>query len=299
MTKLKWLSILWIVLLVAGCGQKTTTTSPSVSLRDVFPNGNTISGWTRDGNTETYDNDTLYDLVDGQADAFFAYNFEEVAVQSYVGEDTVLRIEIWQLATPADAYGLFTRNRSGEPADIGNEGDTDPGRRLAFWQDRYYAQVRGRQALQDATLYAFAEAIIAALPTGGETPALIDQLPPEGLVARSAIFFRQEISIQDEIWLGGENILGLTSDTEGVLARYTVDGAPVHLLMVQYADGDAASAGLAALNGAAVEGLLASDVNDTLLAAVFGDTAVLGNADSTAAADLLSVALKQPARPGK
>lgn len=285
------LYIVCIVLLIAGCGQKTTSPA-TVSLHDVFPNDNAISGWTREGDLEIYDSDTLYDLVNGQADAFFAYNFEEIAVQSYAGEDTVLRIEIWQLATPADAYGLFTRNRSGEPANVGNEGDMDPGRRLAFWQDRYYAQVRGRQALADATLHAFAEAIVAALPTGGETPALISQLPSEGLVERSVIFFRREISIQDEIWLGGENILSLTADTEGVLARYTVDGAPVHLLMVQYADAGAASAGLATLNAADVDGVLAADVNDALLAAVFGDTAVPGVADPAAAANLLADALK-------
>ena len=143
MTRLKLLNLLWIVLLVTGCGQNATTTPPvAVSLSDVFLGADTVPGWTRDGDTETYNSDTLYDLVDGQADAFFAYNFEQVAVQNYAGEDTVLRIEIWQLATPADAYGLFTRNRSGEPADIGNEGDTDVGRRLAFWKDRYYAQVR-------------------------------------------------------------------------------------------------------------------------------------------------------------
>jgi hypothetical protein len=285
MTKRKLLNLLWIVLFLAGCGQKATPPS-AVSLRDVFPSADIVPGWTRDGDTETYNSDTLYDMVDGQADAFFAYNFEEVAVQSYAGEDTVLRVEAWRLATPADAYGLFTRNRSGEPVDVGNEGDADPGRRLAFWQDRYYIQVRGRQALADATLHAFAAAIVAALPTGGETPALIGQLPPEGLLPRSAIFFRQEISIQDEIWLGGENILGLTTDTEGVLAHYTVDGAPMHLLMVQYAEVDAASAGLAALNGADVDGLLAADVNDALLAAIFGDT------DPTTAANLLADALK-------
>ena len=291
MKKLIRFSLLWIILFLAGCGQKTTSPA-AVSLRAVFPDDDIVPRWTRDGDLEIYDSDTLYDLVDGQADAFFAYNFEEVAVQSYTDEDTVLRIEIWQLATPADAYGLFTRNRSGEPADIGNEGDTDPGRRLAFWQDRYYAQVRGRQALADATLYAFAKAVIAALPAGGETPALINKLPSTGLTPRSAIFFRREISIQDEIWLGGENILGLTTDTEGVLARYTLNGAPAHLLMVRYADAGAASAGLAALNGADVDGLLAADVNDALLAAVFGDTAVPGVADPTTAADLLADALK-------
>ncbi|HOU11478.1 MAG TPA: hypothetical protein PKZ84_00025 [Anaerolineae bacterium] len=286
MAKFKLLNLFWLLLFMTGCGQKTTPTPAAVSLRDVFPGDNVIPGWTRDGDLETYNNDTLYDMVDGQADAFFAYNFEQVAVQSYAGEDTVLRIEIWQLATPADAYGLFTRNRSGDPADIGNEGDTDRGRRLAFWQDRYYAQVRGRQTLEDATLRAFAEAVAAALPTGGETPALMTKLPPTGLVPRRAIFFRQEISIQDEIWLGGENILGLTTDTYGVLAHYTLNGAPALLLMVQYPDASAASAGLSALTTAQVDGLLVADANNALLAAVFGD------ADPTAAANLLTAALK-------
>lgn len=285
MKKRTLLYVLWVILLVASCGQKATP-SPAVSLRDVFPDADAIPGWTRDGDTETYNSDTLYDLVDGQADAFFAYNFEEVAVQSYAGENTVLRIEIWQLATPADAYGLFTRNRSGEPVDIGNEGDTDPGRRLAFWQDRYYAQVRGRQSLADARLHAFAEAVAAALPSGGEPPALMTKLPPDGLLPRRAIFFRQEISIQDEIWLGGANILGLTTDTHGVLAHYTLNGAPALLLMVQYPDASAASAGLSALTTAQVDGLLVADANNALLAAVFGD------ADPTAAADLLAAALK-------
>jgi len=278
---------LWIILLVASCGQKATTTPPvAVALHEVFPSADIVPGWTHDGDTETYTSDTLYDLVNGQADAFYAYNFEQAAVQNYAGEDTVLRIEIWQLATPADAYGLFTRNRSGEPADVGNEGDTDPGRRLAFWQDRYYAQVRGRQALEDATLRAFAEAIAAALPSGGETPTLIGQLPREGLVERSAIFFRRELSIQDEIWLGGENILGLTAQTEGVLAHYTLNDARTLLLMVQYPDTDAASAGLAALLATQVDGLLAADANNALLAAVFGD------ADPTTAADLVTAVLK-------
>ncbi|MEJ5310937.1 MAG: DUF6599 family protein [Anaerolineae bacterium] len=287
MAKRKLLHFLWIVLFVASCGQKATTTPPAaVALRDVFPAADAIPGWTRDGDTETYISDTLYDLVNGQADAFYAYNFEQVAVQSYAGEDNVLRIEIWQLATPADAYGLFTRNRSGEPADVGNEGDTDPGRRLAFWQDRYYAQVRGRQSLEDATLRAFAEAVAAALPTGGETPKLVSQLPASGLIPRSAIFFRQEISIQDEIWLGGENILNLTAETEGVLAQYTLDDARAMLLMVQYPDTDAASAGLSALTATQVDGLLAADANHTRLAAVFGD------ADPTTVADLLAAALK-------
>ena len=114
----------------------------------------------------------------------------------------------------------------------------------------------------------------------------MNKLPPEGLLPRRAIFFRQEISVQDEIWLGGENILGLTAETEGVLAHYTLNGARALLLMVQYPNADAASASLSALTAAPVDDLLVTDANNALLAAVFGDI------DQTAAADLLAAALK-------
>ena len=112
----------------------------------------------------------------------------------------------------------------------------------------------------------------------------MNKLPPGGLLARRAIFFRQEISIQDEIWLGGGNILGLTTQTEGVLAHYTLDGVDALLLMVQYPDADAASTGLTALNGAKISDLLIAGTSNTLLAAIFSTY--------PAAAALLADALK-------
>lgn len=280
----KLIALLCILLLLVGCQQSAPATA--FTLNAAFPDAGAIPGWTPTGDGDTYDGDTLFDLVDGQADAYFAYNFEHVAVQRYADGDNVVRVEIWQLATPADAYGLFTRSRSGEPTDAGNEGDTDPGRRLAFWQDRYVVQIRGRQSLSDETLLAFANAIASSLPTGGDVPALVKQLPQEGLVAHSEVFFRQELSIQDEIWLGGENILGLTDETEGVLARYDLDGDSVYLLVVQYPDAEAASAGFAALNDGDVVDLALSDINSTNLGAVFGQ------AEPEAVRQLLDAAVK-------
>jgi hypothetical protein len=126
----RWLLI--SALLLAGCGGK------AASLVSVFPGADAFPGWTPTGEVEVFDREDIYDLVDGQAEAFFAYGFEQVAVRRYENaEGAALHIEAWQLATPADAYGLFTAGIAGESADIGNDGDADPGRRLAFWQDRY------------------------------------------------------------------------------------------------------------------------------------------------------------------
>ena len=276
-------SLLFALLLI-GCGGQPT------SLADAFPDMDASPDWTPAGEVQVFDRDSIYDLVDGQADAFFAYGFEQVAVQDYENaEGAVLRVEIWQLATPADAYGLFTTSISGTPValdnGLANDGDGDPGRRLAFWQDRYYVHVRARRELDDADLWGFAEAVSAALPSGGERPALVDRLPPDGLVERSGIFFHEELSIQSELWLGGENLLGLGPETDGVLARYDIGGAAARLLLVQYPDAEAASAGLAALEGGQVDGLAAAEARDNLLGAVFGEI------DEATADALLSQAL--------
>ncbi len=91
--------------------------------------------------------------------------------------------------------------------------------------------VRARQELPDTDLWGLAEAISTALPAGPseKRPALMGRLPPDGLVERSAIFFHEEISIQNDLWLGGENLLGLGPETDGVLAQYDVGGASTPL----------------------------------------------------------------------
>src|SRR5262245_47609568 len=202
--------LFFVLFLLVGCDSRAAT------LADLLPKAGAIPGWTLAEQARLYNHHNLYDMVDGQAEAFFVYGFEQVATQRYQNEaDALLEVALWQLATPADAYGLFSSGRAGTPVKICpatasegcREGDSDAGRRLAFWQDRYYIQVYGRQPLPDADLRAFAQAVSAALPAGGEPPALVNRLPQEELAERSFIFFHEEISIQNEIWLGGENIL--------------------------------------------------------------------------------------------
>ncbi|MBU0490682.1 MAG: hypothetical protein KKA73_07335 [Chloroflexi bacterium] len=269
------------LLALAGCG----SSQPFV-LTDAFPASDALPGWTITDPVRTFDRENLYDLVDGQADAFFAYGFEQVAVQGYENAaGVILRVTIWQVATPADAYGLFATSASGTPVAIGNDGDSDPGRRIIYWQDRYYVQVNARPELLDAELQAWAQAVAPRLPTGGKRPALVDRLPATDRVANSTRFFHLELSIQDEVWLGGENVLGLSATTDGTLARYIIGGATGRLLLVQYPTAEAATAALSALQGVPDSGLVTARTRDNLLGAVFGEI------DESAANALLTAAL--------
>jgi len=258
------LACLLASVLLAGCGE-------GENLADTLPKSATVPGWSSAGKLQRFVLDDLYELVDGQADSFFAYGFEEVVVRDYenaAGE--TVRIEVWRLATPADAYGLFSVTRAGQPVALGNGGDGDAGRRLDFWQDRYLVRLFAASPLDDASLQSLALAVSAKLPDGGAEPRLLELLPADGMVEGTEVFFHSEISIQDRLWLGGQNVLGLGPNTEAVLARYTSAEGLGWLLLAEYPNSAQAKASLQDLEAASIPDLVAAEVQGSLLGAVFG-----------------------------
>jgi hypothetical protein len=284
------LSLMLLVFFITSSGCSGQANPPSAA--GFFPASGAISGWSTTGDLMTYNQQNLSDLVDGQSDSFFAYGFDQVSVQRYQdSQGQKLSIEVWQLDSEDDAYGLFTASRTGTPESIGNQGDGDPGLRLIFWQSQYYVHVNAIQDLPDDLIMGFAKAVSSAIPRGGTPPDLVKQLPQQDLEAGSEIFFHQEISIQSEVWLGGSNLMGLGSDTQGVVARYTIKGQPGHLLLIAYSSVEKATSGLKALQNSQLTGLEVSAQNQKVVGAVFGSI------DPNLALDLLDKGLiPQPAK---
>ena len=278
------LALCVVLVALAGC---TAPRVKSFSLPGALPAANAVAGWTPLDKAQSYTHDNLYSLVDGQAESFFAYDFQQVAVQRYQNASgAMINLEIWQLASPASAFGLYTSGRTGQPLDLGNEGSADAGQRVLFWQDHYYVAVSSVKKASDPDLLALAKIVAGALPKGGARPAVVGRLPPDGLVAQSYIFFRQEMSVSNEVWLGGENWLGLGADTDGIVARYKLGERPVRLLLVQYPSAARASAGLEVLKSGKIENVIVAQAHQVLLGAV------IGQADAGTAQNLLEAALK-------
>jgi hypothetical protein len=269
-----------LLALVSLLGCRAAPETSSLSDRDL------PQGWAVEGKGEVYTADNLYDLVNGQADSFFAYGFQRATVYTLrSAEGMVVIVEVWELDEPINAYGLYTASVAGEPIALGQDGDADPGRRIFYWQDRYAVQILSRQHLPAESLLALGEAISDGLPSGGERPALLARLPEAHRDGRPALFFHSEISLQSELWLGGENLLGLSPDTDGVWAGYRREDLVYHLLLIQYDDADVAAEALAVLQGTPPEGLIVAEVAGELLGAVFGEVG------QDAAVDLLREAL--------
>lgn len=286
--------VLWalslLILLVTQSACQPKPAQPSVvDLSKVIQSVETASGgWKGQEQVKLYTKETLFDLMDGGSDAYFVYGFEKAAVQRFNGAAGIdLMVSLFQVDAPDSAYGLFSANRDAQVAAVGNAGSTSAGRRLSFWQERYFVQITALKPVAPEDLLNVGKAIAAALPKGGETPALVTKLPPEGLSAEPApLFFHQELSIQDRVWLGAENKLGLGLDTDGVLARYTLAGQPAELVVIEYPGAEKAQKALQALTAGGQDDLLAAVSKGQRLAAVFGQ------GEQSAAQALLASALK-------
>jgi hypothetical protein len=200
-----------------------------------------------------------------------------------------LNAELWRLTEPQDAYGLFSGRAGGAAVSIGQarEAILESGIRLVFWQNRYYVNLTAVDTVADDDLRLFAEYISQGLPAGGEKPAILGRLPADGLISESIKFFHQELAVQDRLWLGGENRLGLGPETDAVLARYNIGGTECQLLLVEYPDSAQAEAGRQALLDDPGD-LMGSNTNGALLGAVFG------RGGGSAIEILLAKALGQP-----
>jgi hypothetical protein len=265
----KWLTWVIVVIMIALCSCGAPA-GKGPAPEDLLPASGAVAGWERSGEAEVYVPEDLFDYMDGQAELFFVYNFEKLAVQEYQrGQEGPIIVEVYQVASPADAYGLFSFYATGQPMDLGAGGAVEPGRLISFWQGRFYGRVFAYGEAEQESLSALARQVAAGMPEGGALPELVARLPQENLVPGSARFFHQKLSLDNLLWLGEENILDLSEQTDAVLAAYTYDDTQAQLLVVEYADAATAEAAYAALEGSGLENLSATSQSAPYLVAVF------------------------------
>src|SRR5512140_1628308 len=97
------LLLLLMGLLTSCSSPKAAPVSNAVDMEKVFSVHQTVPGWAISQPLQVYERENLFNLVDGQAESFFAYGFERVGVERYQNDAGVrLNVEIWQLANPAD-----------------------------------------------------------------------------------------------------------------------------------------------------------------------------------------------------
>lgn len=202
------------------------------------------AGWRWDNRIERHDSRTLYGYMDGAAELYLAYGFQDLTVRRFVKQGLPpITVELYGLASSADAYGVFTFERQDEPAEIG-QGSEFGGGMLRFWKGAYFASIyaEGEGSEVEAALTGIGRAVAAAIPATGPEPELIGAVPGKefGLVDRSVRFLRSHVLLNQRFFIAHRNILNLDRKTEAVLAQYLRDRQKAHLLLARYPAPEAA-----------------------------------------------------------
>lgn len=203
-------------------------------------------GWKWDGKEERHDAKTLFAYMNGAAELYLAYGFENLRVRRYEKRGSpALTVELYRMASSEDAYGVFAFERQDEAAGIG-QGSEFGGGMLRFWKDRYFASVyaEGEGPDVESALLAVGRAIANAVPATGPEPRSIALLPGGefGLLEKSLRFLRSHVLLNQRFFVAHQNILNLNRRTEALFAQYTQEATRTNLLLVRYPDEKAADA---------------------------------------------------------
>jgi len=215
------------------------------NLTNFLPGGK--DGWVRSGKSagsmgpEIYDRKNLFDYMDGGAELYLAYDFQRLVVQRYVSDsaDSVtknpLTVEIYQMNSSPDAYGLFSFDQKGEMVQLGQKGVYGYGL-LRFWKDRFLVRILGSQDNLKETILKFGLEIDRKIKTKGKPPELLSKIPKANQIPNSDHFFHKQILLNNLYFLSNKNILNLSDETDCLLADFKFDEQILKLLLIEYPD---------------------------------------------------------------
>ena len=226
-----------------------------------------IDGWKSEGGDGTYNRKDLYDYIDGEAEVYLAYAFREAFTRGFVQEgQPAITVDLFDMGTPSDAYGIFSFERESGDVGIGTDSEYSSGL-LRFWKGSYFVSILADQETPESksAVMSLGSAIASNFKEAGERPKIIGLLPEQGLNKISIRYLHVKPSFDYQYYLWDKNILNLSPKTEVVLAKYQ-DGS--RLMLVRYPRAADAQAALKALKGSTKK-LTAFEVRGTILLAVF------------------------------
>ncbi len=223
-----FICLVWLGTYIAAGGDSLSLLLPSPE-----------EGWIKTESSERYDRQNIFDYLDGGAEIYLAYDFKQLVVQKYTPktqdslQDKSITLEIWQMSSPEDAYGVWSLDREGENVSIGQDGIYGNGS-LRFWKDVYFVKVFQEMESSKETILQLGRRIDRKIQGEGKLPLLVQKIPSDSLVTKSVHFFHQQINLNDLYPFTEQSQLNLSGRTDCVLAEFWVCDDHLRFLLIQY-----------------------------------------------------------------
>jgi hypothetical protein len=222
---------------IAACQGGRSAEDPLSRLRDALPVE--VNGWRAEGEPNIYDTETIFAYIDGHAEVYLACGMQRCLAVRYTGADGEgdVILDLFEMASSEDAYGVSTHDRDGEAVAIGNDGLVLYGW-LSFWKGPYFVSLYAEDESEGSrsAVMELGRAVADLIDQPGRRPGIIERLPAAGLDPRSLSFLRSYQILNSHVYLGEDNPLGLGPDTSAALGRYQREEETGLLLIVEYPD---------------------------------------------------------------
>jgi hypothetical protein len=208
--------IIPMLLLFSNISPNEAASSLALLLPDI------IEGWNVVENDHTYNPETLYDYIDGGAELYLSYGFNEVLSRRYTKyEQPDIVVDIFDMGTSHNAYGTFSHSRETLDSTFGQGSEYAEGL-LLFWKDRYFISILTFPETVESkkAIFQLARIIEKAIPNEGPLPQILDILPQKSLVPESIRYFHHYIWLNSYYYVADQNILHIDEKTDALLAKY-------------------------------------------------------------------------------
>lgn len=199
-----------------------------------IPPASCSAEWEINGKPILYNVDTLSDRINGEAELYFPYGFDQMAAARYAPKNSPgigMDLEIYRMGSLLDAFGIYAsyRGNNGRNVNIGSDSSLS-GSQLFFYQGRYFIhiQVTGTDSVDPAVLVGCAKKVASALPG--------DSSPPRELSA----FDRPEM-VKGTLRYLPQSLLGYDFLNRGIITDAMIDGTTFQLFLLLSGNAEAAT----------------------------------------------------------
>jgi hypothetical protein len=148
-----------------------------------------VGGWKQPKEAQRFSPDDLYEYIDGAADLYLSYDFQELRVTEYQNEKkATVTVEVYRHKTPQDAFGMYSQERlpTEDFRAIGAQGYVGKDF-LNFVAGPYYVKISGFKIEPEGqeVLTSVAKGVAESLGGKGGLPSVLKIFPTEGKIDNS------------------------------------------------------------------------------------------------------------------
>jgi len=197
-----------------------------------------INGWKAAQEDIIYDEITIFDYIDGAGEVYRAYQFKKLRARHFTKpESPDILVDLFDMGSSRNAYGVFTHNLEGERVGIG-QGSTYESGLLSFWKGRYFVSLYAERETPESekTVLELGRIISSRIPDKGPIPEIVSLLPEKGLDQSKVRYFYNPLILNYHFFISEGNLFQLNPETDAVLGAYGEEESRFWLLLVHYPD---------------------------------------------------------------